>query len=250
MMNLNKFLLASLATSASRLVRRRDESSRGTRVLMYHDLNEDGAVADIYSIPLASFVRGMTALSVWARSKGHHFVPFTATPQPGLAVTFDDGYKSTLRLAAPVFVEHRIPFHIFVTKSYTEQYNDRYLSEADLKALSQMPLATLGVHGSSHRHFSQLDESTLKQELADSRAWLEQITGKPVTSLSYPHGDFTPRVSDIVAECGFNAAACSNVGTFTDVSQSLRIPRVDIWSYDSPKSTVAKARGDWDSLLP
>lgn len=249
-MNQGKFLLATLAASALRLARRRDESRRGTRVLMYHDINEHDMVSDIYSIPLLSFTRGLAALSEWATSIGHTFVSFTATPQPGLAVTFDDGYKSTLRLAAPIFAEHEIPFHVFVTKSYTEQNNDRYLSRVDIRTLSQMPLATLGVHGVSHRHFSQLEESSLRQELNDSRGWLEQIIGKPVTSLSYPHGDFTPRVSDVVAECGFTAAACSNAGTFTDVSQSLQIPRVDIWSHDSPKSTVAKARGDWDLLLP
>lgn len=249
-MNRAKFVLASLATSAIGSLRRTDEPRRGTRVVMYHDVNESGDVSDIYSIPLATFASGIARLSEWARKANHQFMPFHHQPRPGIAITFDDGYQSTLRLAAPVFAEFEIPFHVFVTKSYVLQGGPAYLSESDLKVLSQMPHASIGVHGVSHRHFSQLDERALRTELIESRDWLEQVTGKAATSLSYPHGDFTRAVSNLVGECGFTAAACSAIGTFTDSSQALAIPRVDIWSYDTPRTTVAKTRGDWDSVLP
>jgi len=249
-MNRAKFVLASLATSAIGSLRRTDEPRRGTRVVMYHDVNESGDASDIYSIPLARFASGIARLSEWARKANHRFVPFHNEPRPGIAITFDDGYRSTLQLAAPVFAQFEIPFHVFVTKSYVLQGGPAYLSEGDLKALSQMPLASVGVHGTSHRRFSQLDERALRAELTESRDWLEQVTGKAVTSLSYPHGDFNQAVSNIVGQCGFSAAACSAIGTFTDSSQALEIPRVDIWSHDTPRTTIAKTRGDWDSVLP
>lgn len=230
--------------------RRSDEPAHGTRIAMYHDLNEDGLVDDIYSIPIDTFTHGIARLTEWARRQGHQFVPFSSQPTPGIAITFDDGYRSTLLLAAAVFEKFEIPFHVFVTKSFVEKDDRRYLSRSDVRALSQLPFATLGVHGVTHQRFSRLSEPALRAELSESRDWLEQLTGRPVNTLSYPHGDFTPSVSSVVGQCGFTAAACSASGTFTDSAQSLSIPRVDVWSRDTPATTIAKIRGDWDSLLP
>jgi len=249
-MNRSKFLLASLVAGASGTVRSNNKPSQGTRVLMYHDINHDDQTSDIYSVPLARFRQGVATVAAWAREKRHAFVPFCDTPTPGIAVTFDDGYHSTLRDAAPIFVEHRVPFHVFVTKAYVESRDPRYLTASQLHELLKVPGATLGLHGSTHSKFTQLTEDSLRRELRESRDWLQQLIGRPITSLSYPHGDFDPRVKSVVAECGFTTAACSNIGTFHDTTQALAIPRVDVWSFDSPQSTVAKTRGDWDALLP
>ena len=45
-------------------------------------------------------------------------------------------------------------------------------------------------------------------------------------------------------------ASGSSRGTFTDAAQSMRIPRIDIWSHDAGSATIEKTRGDWDRLLP
>jgi peptidoglycan/xylan/chitin deacetylase (PgdA/CDA1 family) len=176
-------------------------------------------------------------------------VPFTATPRPGIAVTFDDGYRSTLTLAAPFLMEHSIAFTVFVTKSFVDS-GSRYLSTADLRTLASLPGVVLGTHGVSHSRFSDLDERLLREELSSSRDWLQQTIGKPVTSMSYPHGSHTHRISEIAHECGYTTAACSSRGTFIDGAQSMRIPRIDIWSHDSGAATIEKTRGDWDRLLP
>ena len=248
-MNRGKFLLADVVSRLNGVVRRLDAPSLGTRVLMYHDVNEDGRVDDIYSMPFVSFSRGVSAVASWAKEHRHGFVAFSEIATRGIAVTFDDGYGSTLRLAAPVLVAHAIPFHVFITKSYVESGNPLYLSPKEVRELAAFPGATIGLHGASHAKLSDLDDVELRRELDASRDWLEQLTGRSIDSLSYPHGDFSPRVSAAVSECGIAAAACSNVGTFSDSAQALSIPRVDLWSYDSPRTTVAKVRGDWDLLL-
>ena len=248
-MNRGKFLLAEGVSTLNGVVRRLDAPSLGTRVLMYHDVNEDGRVDDIYSMPFASFSRGVSAVAAWAKERRHSFVTFSAVATPGIAVTFDDGYSSTLRLAAPVLATHAIPFHVFVTKSYVESGNSLYLSPKDVRELAAFPGATFGLHGASHTKFSDLGDAELRRELEESRDWLEQLTGQSIDSLSYPHGDFSPRVSAVVAQCGIAAAACSKAGTFSDATQVLSIPRLDLWSLDSHRTTVAKVRGDWDLLF-
>lgn len=249
-MNRGKFVLASCIARLNGTVRRFDEPARGTRVLMYHDVSHESIPGDIYSMPFQAFSSGVSQVAAWAAERHHNFLPFSAVPKPGIALTFDDGYSSTLHLAAPVFAAHKIPFHVFVTKSYVESGNPRYLSRAELVELAAFPGASIGLHGASHAKLSSLDDSSLHRELAESRDWLEQLIGRSVDSLSYPHGDFDVRVSNAARASGVIAAACSTVGTFTDASQALSIPRVDLWSHDSKTSTVAKTRGDWDALLP
>ena len=248
-MNRAKYAAARLAARGLGALQRHDEPALGTRVLMYHDLNDDGVRDDIYSLPVKQFKEGVNALVRWARQHGHSFVPLTATPKPGIAVTLDDGYHSTLTLAAPVLAEHSIAFSVFVTKSFVDS-DSKYLTTADLRTLASLPGVVLGTHGVSHSQFAELNERALRDELSSSRDWLQQTTGIPVTSLSYPHGSHTQRIGEIARECGYTTAACSSRGTFTDAAQSMRIPRIDIWSHDAGAATIEKTRGDWDRLLP
>jgi peptidoglycan/xylan/chitin deacetylase (PgdA/CDA1 family) len=146
-------------------------------------------------------------------------------------------------------VEHSIAFSVFVTKSFVDS-DSKYLTTADLRVLVSLPGVVLGTHGDTHSQFAELDEQALREELSSSRDWLEQTTGVPVTSMSYPHGSHTQRIGEIARECGYTMAACSSQGTFTDADQSMRIPRIDIWSHDAGAATIEKTRGDWDRLLP
>jgi peptidoglycan/xylan/chitin deacetylase (PgdA/CDA1 family) len=146
-------------------------------------------------------------------------------------------------------VEHSIAFSVFVAKSFVDS-GSRYLSTADLQTLASLPGVVLGTHGLSHSKFADLDERALREELSSSRDWLEQTIGTPVTSMSYPHGSHSQRISEIAREYGYTTAACSSRGTFTDAAQSMQIPRIDIWSHDAGAATIEKTRGDWDRVLP
>lgn len=247
-MNHAKYFGARVAARSIRMLRRPNEPARGTRVLMYHDLNNDGAHRDVYSLPVQQFAEGIIALANWAYKSGHSFVPLTHAPQPGIAITFDDGYRSTLTLAAPILVERSIAFSVFVTKSYVDS-GSRYMTTADLRTLASLPGVELGTHGVSHTKFADLDERTLREELSSSRDWLQQKIGAPVTSFSYPHGSQTSRIGEIARECGYTTAVCSSMGTFTHTLQTMRIPRIDIWTYDTGSAIIEKTRGDWDLLL-
>lgn len=231
-------------------LRRRNAALTGTRVMMFHDLNESGSTRDLYSIPFPTFAEGIRRVATWAGESRTPFVRFGTRPMPGVAVTFDDGYRSTLRLAAGVFAEHGVPFHVFVTKHYVENNDPRYLSRDDLRSLASMPLASFGVHGTTHTPFTELSARALDIELHEAKRWLEDVVGSEITTLSYPHGAQNDDVVRAVRQAGFTAAACSACGTYRSDDEHLRIPRVDIWSTDSASTFVAKTRGDWDHVLP
>lgn len=244
------YQLARLTAQMITLIRQPNETSRGTRILMFHDLHELTDFSDLYSMPASSFRSGMSLLSEWMKHDQAEFVPFSSEPRPGVAVTFDDGYQSTLRIAAEILISLQIPFHIFVTKSFVDSGGARYLRDSDLKRLVTMPGVTLGVHGVSHDPMPSLSDSQLRSDLAKARDWLEQLTGTPISTLSYPHGAYTTDVASLVRSCGFAAAACSNAGTFTSEHQRMVIPRIDMWSRDTGRVWIDKTRGGWDYLLP
>ena len=249
---MNRFTYEAARSLAmiTNLVQRKDPARSGTRVLMLHDLNTTDSAADLYSLPVSQFESGIRAVATWVTTHARDFVALSNNPIPGVAVTFDDGYKSTLTLAAPILSSLGIPFHVFVTKSYIEGDDPRFLRPDEIKELSAIPGVTVGVHGVTHQRLTSLNPQQVRDELAQSRDWLEQLTGRSVTSMSYPHGDFSPEVSEIAKSCGLKTAACSRTGTFTDIHQAFAIPRIDIWAYDKRRAFLQKTLGSWDRFLP
>ena len=244
------YQLARMAARFRALARLDNEVERGTRVLMFHDLHESRSTSDLYTMPAESFRSGFTSLAKWMKEHQYDFLAFAPDPSPGVAVTFDDGYRSTMLIAADVLPDQHIPFHVFVTKSYITSGDSRYLNESDLKRLVTIPGITLGVHGVQHERMSFMSEAKLREDLAESRDWLEQLTSVAVSTLSYPHGSFTPMVAAAVEEAGYLAAACSGPGTFSTVRQRFEIPRIDMWSQDDGRVWIDKTRGSWDGILP
>jgi peptidoglycan/xylan/chitin deacetylase (PgdA/CDA1 family) len=244
------YQLARMTARMIASIRQPNETLRGTRVLMFHDLHELTGCSDLYSMPASTFNGGMSLLSKWMKQEQTDFVPFSSQPRPGVAITFDDGYRSTLYIAAEILISLQIPFHIFVTKSFVDSGGARYLRDSDLKQLASMPSVTFGVHGVSHDRMPTLSDSQLRKDLEEARDWLEQLTGTSISTLSYPHGAYTTEVASLVEASGFTAAACSNAGTFTSEQQRMVIPRIDMWSRDTGRVWIDKIRGGWDHLLP
>jgi hypothetical protein len=249
-MNRFTYQFAKVLVRLSETGRQLNEVLRGTRVLMFHDVHNSPDTSNLYTKPSQSFRDCMTSLTNWMPDHNVEFVPFSSTPVPGVAVTFDDGYRSTLHIAAEILGSLHIPSHVFLTKSYVTSGDPRYLNETDVRRLAAIPGVTLGVHGVSHERMPSISESKLCADLMDSRDWLEQLTGTQISTLSYPHGAFSTAVAKIVEDSGFTAAACSDPGTFSDSEQRFTIPRIDVWSLDNAHVCIQKTRGSWDWLLP
>jgi peptidoglycan/xylan/chitin deacetylase (PgdA/CDA1 family) len=244
------YQLARMAARLRALAQLDNEAKRGTRVLMFHDLHESASASDLYTMPAQSFRKGIASLAGWMREYQYDFLAFAPDPRPGVALTFDDGYRSTMLIAADVLTAQHIPFHVFVTKSYATSGDSRYLNESDLKRLVTIPGITLGVHGVKHDRMSRMPEGELREDLTVARDWLEQLTGVSISTLSYPHGCYTSNVAAAVENSGYLAAACSSPGTFSSEQQRFVIPRIDMWSQDDSRVWIEKTRGSWDRILP
>lgn len=163
-----------------------------------------------------------------------------------IAVTLDDGYKDTLEVAAPILQKYKIPFTVFVTTSFIESKKPIFLTRAELRELAVLPGVKIGSHGVTHIPLADCDDSTLWRELADSRRLLEDMIGKPVTSISYPHGSANRRVAAAAKRAGYTLGACSRF----DINDASRDPfllcRTEVVSSDSERGFLQKLQGAWD----
>jgi peptidoglycan/xylan/chitin deacetylase (PgdA/CDA1 family) len=98
----------------------------------------------------------------------------------------------------------------------------------------------------SHARLVECPDATLRNELADSRSYLEDLLQRPVTTLSYPHGAADRRVRDAAEAAGYELAACSRFGTNRGDRDPLLLLRTDIWSVDGLDVFRSKVAGNWD----
>ncbi|MDQ0455078.1 polysaccharide deacetylase family protein [Rhizobium paknamense] len=127
---------------------------------------------------------------------------------------------------------------------------DRAMMTAEeLKTFAGHPLVSLGAHGVSHRGLTFLDDASLTQELADSAAYVEGLTGKRPESFAYPYGDgrsVDARTARLVAEAGFKLAVTTRPGTLQEShgSSLLELPRVSLnGHFQNPAYVSALASG-------
>lgn len=247
-MNSLKALIAAGACSTFRLMRPL-RSGTGFRILMYHSVGADviDDVQGLYNISPRLFRAHMEALVTSHKARLAALEKMDALAG-GIAVTFDDGYRNTLEVAAPVLSSLGIPFTAFVAPGFVSSGDSLYLSPAGLVELASVPGAVIGAHGYSHRRLTDCDDAELDSELAGSRAWLEDLLARPVTSMSYPHGAADQRVRDAASRTGFRIAACSHFGSHARGDDPLMVARTDVWAQDTRSRFHAKLAGDWDWL--
>jgi peptidoglycan/xylan/chitin deacetylase (PgdA/CDA1 family) len=235
---------------ASRLYGRFSDRTRiaGTRVLMYHSVGTpiDTDALGLYNIHPRRFEEHahcvgeererVLALGDWKQ----------AGRESRIAVTFDDGYRGVLDSAAPVLTEHRIPFTVFVWTGAVRTRRPEFLTPEDLRRLQSMPGVVIGSHTVNHIRLTELPLTALRAELADSKAYLEDLVGVEVASLSYPHGAVDRRVRDAAEEAGYRVAATSRFGINEADADPLLLRRIDVWASDDVACVKAKLRGEWD----
>jgi peptidoglycan/xylan/chitin deacetylase (PgdA/CDA1 family) len=242
-MNTVKLMLGDCISAAFSLFNRDDA---GCSVLMYHAVGGEvaGDPYGVYSIAPDRFAAHVRCIADRFHDQVTTFSDGIATGH-GLAITFDDGYRDNLTVAAPLLVESKLPFTVFVTPNFVTTGNSRYLSPPELKELASLPGASIGAHGRSHRRLTACSDTELADELASSRNWLEDILGKPVTTMSYPHGAVDARVRAAASRAGYMMAACSRFGLHHAGGDSLMVARNEIWAVDGLHRLASKAAGYW-----
>lgn len=229
-----------VATAASFF--KKQESA--SRVAMFHDISSPGkAPRDLYTVDLNLLKKFITI-----SSKTKKIEPFESQNIlnfSSLSITFDDGYLSNLKLAAPLLYEAKMPFTIFMISDFVDSKHTEYLNKEHLRELVSNPLATIGGHGKTHRPLAELPFNEAREELRISKLELENILGREVTTMSFPHGSFNAQLLEAAQELGYKK--CGTSVPLANTSDNLfKVNRQCIYSCDTALSFKQKINGQWD----
>lgn len=225
-------------------------------ILAYH------AVSATWPSPLAVSERVLRTQLEFLKARG--YVGFTfgewerrrssgTLPQRSVVVTFDDGYRSTLR-ARPVLDELGYPGTVFPVVTFVESGAplswagiDHWQGSAhadELQSLDWDELADLKEHGwevgshtVTHPRLPTIDASSLARELEDSRAAIAERLGGCET-VAYPYGEADARVAEAAERAGY-LAGCTLTRAHV-VDDSFRRPRVGLYARDTKLRLRAK----------
>jgi len=172
-------------------------------------------------------------------------------------VTFDDGYACLLEASVRVMAERGIGGTVFAVAGNLgrepgwrmaagrPEAGRRLMSAKELKALPA-DLFRIGSHTWSHPRLDRLPAAQARRELGDSKRFLEDLTGRPVVSLAFPHGAYTPETVDLAYACGyeelFTIEPCRHPGP---LPMGL-IGRVEVSADDPMWLFRLKASGGYD----
>ena len=121
----------------------------------------------------------------------------------------------------------------------------RSLSYEEITTLESGELIEIGAHTVTHPFLSTLPIATQRDEIQQSKDYLEKVLGHPVTSFSYPNGSYELETSTLVKEAGFNCACCSVADRVQSNSNSLLLPRIVVedWNGETFTQWLSKLIG-------
>lgn len=177
--------------------------------LMYHSLS-DGRYPDAhapkYTTTRVRFREHLAAL----RDAGFRIATFAdlrerleaggALPPSTCVLTLDDGHRSSLEMA-DLMSEAGVRGTFFLTMNYCRERAD-FLKPDEIRQLASQGF-DFGTHGASHQALPHMPVDRMRAELADSKRWLEDVLGGPVTSMSLPAGEGSAEVLREAWELGY-----------------------------------------------
>jgi len=190
-----------------------------------------------------------------------------------VALTFDDALASFKENALPVLQQHRFPSTIFVPTGYIgkactwmrspEQYereeghamaprdreqflSDAVMDEDDLRALGGR--VAIGSHGVRHLNLARLADDEMEREIVESKHMLERLTGKPVGTISLPHGGYKPATLTACRRHGYHRVFLIEPGFAFLAPDEFLTPRVVVDPSDWPCEFRLKALGAYGWL--
>jgi peptidoglycan/xylan/chitin deacetylase (PgdA/CDA1 family) len=164
-------------------------------------------------------------------------------PPRSFLVTVDDGYVSTLDVAAPILGRLGIPAIVFVlpgmlgarSQWMSDMPDERLLDGDGIRALEHRGIS-IGLHGCDHHSLVAATPAELRRQTVDARQALTALIGREPALFAYPYGEHDAAARRSVAEAGFRAAFAIYSG-----GGRYAFPRIDINSLETSRTFRLKS---------
>ena len=206
-------------------------------ILVYHMVDESGNTYSVTPRQLNQQCRwlvehGYTSITLrqfWRAARG-----LTNLPPNPVILTNDDGAPSVRRFAR-ILERNGLVGTYFVN-------NVSPLTPRQIRSLAKR--GSVEAHSVSHVALSGLDYADQVAEIAENRAYLEEITGQPVRFLAWPYGDVNESAIEAAEAAGIIVAfGLGGTAADLDVTDPYLIPRMTIFVDDDLATFAAKVTG-------
>jgi peptidoglycan/xylan/chitin deacetylase (PgdA/CDA1 family) len=166
-------------------------------------------------------------------------MPYLRGEQQGriAVITLDDGYVDNLKFALPVLQRYGFTATCYVVSGSVGRFNNwdaeklgiqkPLMSAAQMRAWRDGGME-IGAHTRSHPRLTQCNDAQRHDEIAGSKADLEDQLGSPVSQFCYPYGDMDDRIADITRAAGYAAATTTQRGRAIIGTDLWHLPRVQV----------------------
>jgi GT2 family glycosyltransferase/peptidoglycan/xylan/chitin deacetylase (PgdA/CDA1 family) len=222
--------------------------TRGTPILLYHAFGRAGESAGRFVVSAHGFARQMA----WLRRRGYRVISLhellecreqgRLPPERAVVITIDDGYADFAEFAYGALRRNQFPATLFVVSGAVGRSNEwdhdgalagrALLSWDALEALAGDGVS-YGAHSRTHRALAALGQTDVRDEVASSRAELEERLGVPITVFAYPYGAADETCLDFVKAAGFRAACGIHPGRNGPGTPAYALCRTEIYGTDS-----------------
>ncbi len=104
---------------------------------------------------------------------------------------------------------------------------------------------TFGSHTSTHEILTTVPDAQAQQEIVSSREVIQQKLGSPCELFSYPNGDYSEHVRELVVQGGYKFAFLNQEpGVWTRDCDPFLIPRVNVCEYH-----LVDSKGEFSPLI-
>ncbi len=218
-------------------------------VLMYHSVPTGG---------LPRFIRQVETMAGMGRIIPLEQLDGGVEGNRLFAITFDDGFRSTVQNGLSFLAERGVPATLFfpsgclgknppwVTDPSHPYAGETLIEEDELRNLP--PGVTVGSHGVSHRRLTGASAPEARRELADSKGTLERITGKPVRFLAFPFGAYDVGILSLARDSGYEKVFAAEPLADRRPETGFLFGRLDISPRDWPVESWLKLRGAYNWL--
>ncbi|MDN7535509.1 polysaccharide deacetylase family protein [Burkholderia orbicola] len=211
---------------------------------MYHQICPQPPRSDVLrslSVDPRAFQRQMRVL----KALGYRGVSVTELQQllsqarceKVFAITFDDGFHNVFEYALPVLDELGFKATCYFASGKLGGSNDwdRRLATAKAPLMDRGALLEwlahgneVGAHTVDHVALPDVSMQTAWEQIARSKAQLEEIVERPVVSFCYPYGAFDANVRRLVVEAGFDSATTTKRGRASTRVDPFLLPRIAV----------------------
>lgn len=216
-------------------------------ILAYHNFTKDEG--DSYKINIEDFEKQMNYLDT------HNYSVISLSellaglktgqlsPKP-IAITIDDGFKSTFTLAYPVLKKYNFSATLFLYTNFIEK-NGYSLTWEEIIEMTKNNIE-IGSHTLSHCNLLKYKKNEnyetylarIRKEIFLSKEILENKIEDKVKFFAYPYGTYSPTIKDLVIQAGYEGIVNANSMNNTFTANSFSLNRQIIFGQSSLNSFV------------